>query len=238
LGGTVAEDVEQQGDDPGHALGLRHLGGRLGVGDIVVELQEGVGVEHRLVALLVTEAGAHRAQRRLVEATVESGQDHALAVGVEVGHRPAHVDRELAEADEVLGLADQLEERQVALHPVDTEAELVSQFGRRAAELLHPAGVGAGLVDGVQVDAVHVLDQHGRRGCHVVALLHFGGDHRPAEHLGHGPKTALAGDNLVAVVDGPQDDLLDQSVLGDRRGQGAQLLAAEHRPVVGTRVDQ
>jgi len=81
-----------------------------------------------------------------------------------------------------------------------------------------------------EVLALEVLDDRDLESGVVVDLLDEGRDRRDAGLARRSP-AALAGDQLVAVVtERPDEDRLEDAVLGDRGGELTQRVLVEHRP--------
>jgi len=104
-------------------------------------------------------------------------------------------------------------------------AEHGRELGLGVVELVHQALVALGLLDGVEVAALDVLEHRVfERG----AVVDLDDDHRhlvQAGHLGRSP-APLAGDDLVAVRkpgQGPHHDRLDDAALADRRGEAGEV---------------
>ena len=96
------------------------------------------------------------------------------------------------------------------------------------AEPLDQLAVAGRLLDGIEIRALHVLDQGELGGFRVAELAH---DHRHGVQAGllGCPPAALAGDDLEAAAGaiGPGDDRLQQTLLADRIGQVDELEVIE-----------
>jgi hypothetical protein len=124
----------------------------------------------------------------------------------------------------------------------DRGAVLADRFGQRFLRhraVVEQPSVGARFVNRVEVLALDVLDEG-----HLQQLLvgDLADDDRNAQQPGNlcGAPAALAGDDLEALADAPDDDRLDDAVGADRLGQllerrlihlGARLARVGHETV-------
>ena len=83
-----------------------------------------------------------------------------------------------------------------------------------------------GLVDGVEVLALEILDHRQLEDALVVQVHHPCGD-LVELGLDAGAEPTLAGDELVTLADGPHQDRLEHAVLAERVGEGGDLGGGE-----------
>ncbi len=125
-------------------------------------------------------------------------------------------------ADRVLDLLGEVEQADQVRDGRAVEAEPAGEL------LLGPAVAGEVVAEGgrlferVEVLALEVLD-HRQLADPLVVEVHDAGGDLVELGLDAGAEPALAGDELVAVVDRPDEDRLDHAVLAERVGQGGDL---------------
>ena len=133
---------------------------------------------------------------------------------------------DLVGADGVLDLVGQLEQADQVGDRRAVDAQAAGQLFLGAAVTRQVVAEGRGLVDGVEVLALEVLDHRQLEDPLVVEVEHPGGD-LVELGLDAGAEPALAGDELVAQPDGADEDRLEHPVLAERVGQRRDLGGVE-----------
>jgi len=108
---------------------------------------------------------------------------HPAAV-LQTEERPAVTGRQACLAQHRLDLVGEVEEAERVRHRGAAPAEVLGELGLGCAELVDQPPVPGGLLDGVQVLALEVLDQ---RDLEEIPLVHFADDH------GHRREAGLLG---------------------------------------------
>ncbi len=185
---------------------------RVGAGEAA---RQRLGLAHRQVAL------DHLARERL---GVGGGDERAGVAGAE----PAGAQV----------LEHRLGQRQQAQQVGDVAAALAERLGEAllgVAEAVHQLAVALRLLDGVEVGALHVLDDGEFEHLGVVEIAHHRGQ---LVHRGElrRPPAPLAGDDLEAGRVGgvrAQDQRLDHALLADRGGEVLEVAARRTRGAAG-----
>ena len=163
-----------------------------------------------------------RRRHRLWSQHVISDRRHLL-LGVGQGEDGACVTLgDLLAADGVLDLLGEVEQPDQVRDRRAVEAEAAGKFFLGAAVPGQVVAEGAGLLERVEVLALEVLDHRQLADPLVVEVEDPGGD-LVELRLDAGAQPSLAGDELVAVVDRPDQDRLEHAVLAERVGQGGDL---------------
>ena len=156
----------------------------------------------------------------------ETGDLHAMGGAFDTEQGLGMAGGKLALADVALELLVEREKTDAVGDRGTGLAEAVRDGVLRQLEVVHQLGDADGLFDGVEVGALQVLDESQDGAGVVLGVKDAGGDGLLADQL-EGAETALAGDDLVAVLHLADDDRLHEALGADRVGEFLHLRVVE-----------
>ena len=213
----------------------RHVG-RETAAELILDLADvilGLGGELRLGRFLVDRLARDRLGDELLGVAHvqlplhdEVGEHALLGLGLEPEKGLGVTARQHLPRDECLHLgievkkADRIRDRGAVF------ADALGDLLLLQAEFLGQSRVGLGLLEGIEILALEVLDEGHLEHVAVRGIAH---DHRHLRQLqlGRGPPAALPGDEFILPVHEPHDERLDHPMFADRIDQLGEVLLVE-----------
>jgi hypothetical protein len=130
-------------------------------------------------------------------------------------------------SEEVLDIGGELEEAEGIGDGAAVLAGAAGDVIVAEVELVREAVEGMGDLDGVEILALYVLDKRDFEQVLIGDVLDHGRDVGQAGEF-RGAPAAFAGDKLIAVTEGPDDERLDDAVGQDGIGEFLEAIGAKH----------
>jgi hypothetical protein len=128
---------------------------------------------------------------------------------------------------EILDVGGELEEAEGVGDGATVFAGATGDVVMAEVELAREAVEGVGDLDGVEILALYVLNQRDFEQVLIGDMLDYGWDVREAGEL-PGTPAAFAGNELIAITEGPNHERLDDAIGQDGVGEFLEAIGAKH----------